>query len=611
VELVLAGPPGSGKSAVGRLIATRHGVPFVDLDDAIEAAAGRPISAIFEAEGEAGFRARERAAIEGLAPPRPPRGGGTTAGGGTAAGGAASGGATADGGHAPGRVTSIERVIAVGGGAVVDPRNRWLLFRGRRVVTLWATPGVLMRRLRGGPVRPLLAGRDPVAMLSDLLARRERWYAAGERVDATGPLRSVARRLEELLASPPSPGTSLLRADTMTGRLTIGDGDALPRLMEALASLGARRVAIVSEPAAWRLHGERLAAGLAAAGLDVVPLMVPGGEAAKTVAAYARLVRAMASARLERGDPVVAIGGGALGDAAGFAAATYLRGVPLVHVPTTLVAQIDSAIGGKTAIDIPEGKNLVGAFHQPRAVVEDVSILRTLPARQRRAALGEAIKYGALGDERLLDLLERDAGAIARGARQAFESGALAELVERCAWAKVEVVAADEREQAGRLVLNLGHSIGHAIEAAAGYRRILHGEAVAHGLRGALAVGLALGLTPPERAARIERLLAAAGLAQEPPGVDEAAVRAHLALDKKHAAGRLRWVLPTESGVVVRSDVPDEAVTAGIAAALRGTPVGGSGPGDRERAASASAWPEGPADAAAGAGAGSAPGAPR
>ena len=554
MELVLAGPPGSGKSAVGHLIATRLGASFVDLDAVIEETAGRPIAAIFETEGESGFRARERAAIEGLAPARPPQGGGATAGGGAG----------------PGRATPLERVIAVGGGAVVDPRNRWLLFRGRRVVTLWAPPGVLLRRLRGGPVRPLLAGRDPVAMLSDLLNRRERWYAAGEQVDATGPLRSVARRLEELLASPLSPGTSLLRADTVIGRLTIGDGDALPRLIEALASLGARRVALVSEPAAWRLHGERLAAGLAAAGLDVVPLMVPGGEAAKTVTAYARLVRAMAAARLERGDPVVAIGGGALGDAAGFAAATYLRGVPLVHVPTTLVAQIDSAIGGKTAIDIPEGKNLVGAFYQPRAVVADVSILDTLPARQRRAALGEAIKYGALGDERLLELLERDAGAIARGARQAFESGALAELVERCAWAKVEVVAADEREQAGRLVLNLGHSIGHAIEAAAGYRRILHGEAVAHGLRGALAVGVAMSVTPPERAARIERLLATAGLAQEPPGVGEPEVRAHLALDKKHAGGHLRWVLPTDSGVVVRSDVPEEAVSAGIAAALAG-----------------------------------------
>ena len=536
MDLVLIGPPGSGKSAVGRLVAARQGVPFLDLDDMIEAASGRPIPAIFEAEGEAGFRARERAAVHAL-------------------------GASADG--------ALARVVAVGGGCITDPRNRWDLFRGRRVMALWAPTDQLLRRLRGGPARPLLAGRDPGVLLGHLLDQRARWYAAAEPVDATGRLTSVAAQVEELLQSAAPQGTSLLRAETPVGRLTVGDADALPRLLEALALLDARRVAVVSEPVAWRLHGERLAAAVGGAGLDVVPLLAPRGESGKTVAAYRRLVRAMASARLERDDTVVAIGGGALGDAAGFAAATYLRGVPLIHVPTTLVAQIDSAIGGKTAIDIPEGKNLVGAFHQPRGIVADVSTLSTLPARQLRAALGEAIKYGALGDDRLLDLLEQEAGRLVRG-RRTFESGALAELVERCAWAKVEVVAADQREHAGRLALNLGHSIGHAIEAAAGYRRILHGEAVAHGLRGALAVGMAVGVTPPGRADRIERLLAAAGLAQQPPGVPEAAVREHLGRDKKHAAGRLRWVLPTGSGVVVRSDVPEEAVSAGIAAALAG-----------------------------------------
>ena len=549
MELVLIGPPGSGKTALGRKAAAHRGVPFVDIDDAIEEAAGRPVPAIFASEGEAGFRARERAAVLALG----------------------SGGA---GEPAEARLT---RIIAAGGGAVMDPRNRWRLFRGRRVVTLRAPVEVLLRRLRGGPVRPLLAGRDPALVLGELMLRRERWYGAGEALDATGSLRRVTARLNELLASESPGGTTLLRDETPIGRLTIGEADAARQVIDGLASLDARRAAVVSEPAAWRLHGERLAAALSAAGLDIVPLLMPRGEAAKTMAAWGGLLRSMAAARLERRDPLVAVGGGALGDAAGFAAATYLRGVPLVHVPTTLVAQIDSAIGGKTAIDIPEGKNLVGAFHQPRAIAVDVGMLATLPVRQRRAALGEAIKYAALGDERLLELLESDGPGIARGARTAFDSGAVAELVERCAWAKVEVVSADEREEAGRIVLNLGHSIGHAVEAAAGYRRILHGEAVAHGLRGALAVGAAVGVTPRDRADRIERLLATTGLAQEPPGVDAGAVLGHLARDKKHAGGRLRWVLPTGSGVVVRSDVPDAAVSAGIAAALggaRATPAG-------------------------------------
>ena len=582
MDAILIGPPGSGKSAAGRLVAARRGIPFVDLDDAIEAAAGRPIPAIFESEGEAGFRSRERAAVAAIvragereqmsaAGRRPTR---------------FETGAGRDGDRDGG---AINRIVAVGAGCIVDPGNRWRLFHAGRVLSLWAPPNVLLRRLRGAAARPLLTGRDPRLLLDGLLEQRARWYAAGEPVDASGRLISLAARIEERLSSTPPSGTSLLRAETPIGRVTIGDGDALPRLLEALAGLDARRIAVVSEPVAWRLHGERLASALSAAGLDVVTLLMPTGEAAKTVGAYARLVRSMAIARLERGDPIVAIGGGALGDVAGFAAATYLRGVPLIHVPTTLVAQIDSAIGGKTAIDIPEGKNLVGAFHQPRAVVADVATLATLPTRQRRAALGEAIKYAALGDEALFGLLEREAGSLARG-RRAFGSGAMAELVERCAWAKVEIVAADQREQAGRLVLNLGHSIGHAVEAAAGYRRILHGEAVAHGLRGALAVGMACGVTPPERAERIEGLLAAAGLAQEPPGVTEDAVRKHLSRDKKHAGGRLRWVLPTGSGVVVRSDVPEDAVWAGIGAALADR-RGSGGAASVDRAADAGGGP--------------------
>jgi 3-dehydroquinate synthase len=278
----------------------------------------------------------------------------------------------------------------------------------------------------------------------------------------------------------------------------------------------------------------------------------------------------------------VAVGGGALGDAAGFLAATWLRGVPVVHVPTTLVAQIDSSIGGKTAVDLPEGKNLVGAFHQPAAIVADVATLRTLPARQLRAALGEAVKMGALGDGRLLELLETDGRAIAAGAAAAFEGGAVAEVVERCAWAKVEVVVADERERGdagGRIALNLGHSFAHAIETTAAYRGILHGEAVAYGLRAAMRIGSELGVTPPARAERIESLLDDLGLGTRPLAARPEALVAALAVDKKTAGGRLRWVLPTESGIVVRSDVPDGLV----AAAAEGIVAGRSGAAPKAR----------------------------
>jgi 3-dehydroquinate synthase len=304
-------------------------------------------------------------------------------------------------------------------------------------------------------------------------------------------------------------------------------------------------------------------AGLEARGRSAVIVLLPQGEAAKRLSVIETAASELAGHHVGRGEPLVAIGGGALGDAAGFLAATYLRGIPIVHVPTSLVAQIDSSIGGKTAVDLPEGKNLVGAFHQPTDIVIDVALLATLPERHRRAALGEAVKMAALGDDRLFELLERRGDDIARGDQGSVERGELAELVERCAWAKVEIVAADEREQAGssgRITLNLGHSLGHAVEAAAGYEGLLHGEAVAYGLRAACRIGEAVGVTPPERTARIGALLDRLGLAREPLPYALDEVLRHLAVDKKHEAGRLRWVLPTGDGVEVRTDVPDGIV---------------------------------------------------
>jgi 3-dehydroquinate synthase len=250
--------------------------------------------------------------------------------------------------------------------------------------------------------------------------------------------------------------------------------------------------------------------------------------------------------------------------------------VPLIQVPTTLVGQIDSSIGGKTGVDLPEGKNLVGAFHPPIAVVVDIGLLRSLPERQRRAALGEAVKMAALGDEALFGLLEADGEAIARGDEAAFESGAAAELVERAAWAKIEVVDADEKEAVGadgRIRLNLGHSLGHAVEAAGGFGDLLHGEAVAYGLRGAVRLGEALDETPAALAARVEALLTRLGLATAPLPYPIDAVLAALATDKKHESGSLRWVLPTAAGPVVRSDVAADLVMRVAASLLDGSGV--------------------------------------
>ncbi len=531
MDVVLVGLPGSGKSVIGKRLAQRRGATFVDLDERIESATGRAIPEIFSDEGEPAFRAHERRAIAELGP--------------------------ADAG------SDVRRVIATGGGAVVDPRNRWALYRGRATVWLDGRPEVLAQRLRRSPnVRPLVSDRNPIGTIRDLAARRERFYAAAQ-VHQTG-VAEVHGVVDSVNASLPAAdavrtgGTSLLRASTPIGRIILGEGVLVEALAAELTAMRAPRAILISEPGAWQAVGEAAAAGLRERGWTVATLMLPQGEAAKQLSVIEMAAGELAELRAERSEPLVAIGGGALGDAVGFLAATWLRGVPFVQVPTTLVAQIDSAIGGKTGVDLAAGKNLVGAFHQPVAIIIDVAALRTLPERQIRAALAEAVKMAALGDERLFELLETHGTAIARGDSAAFESGAVAELVERAGWAKVEVVMADECERGttgGRIALNLGHSLGHAVEAAAGFGGLLHGEAVAYGLRAATRIGVEVGVTPRERADRIGQLLDVLGLARDLLPYSLETVLGHLATDKKHAGGRLRWVLPTSDGIVVRDDI--------------------------------------------------------
>ena len=506
MDVVLVGLPGSGKSAVGRRLAHRHDARFVDLDDAIEKAAGRTIPQIFAESGEPAFRALEREAVANLGPADPS--------------------------------PEIGLVVATGGGAVVDPRNRWALYRGRVPVWLDVRPEVLAQRLRRSPnVRPLIAGRDPMGTIRELARDRERFYSAAHRLNGVAELATIVERIDALAAARATGAadpTVLLRGRSLGGDLVIGEGILASVVSDALREEG------------W----------------SVDHVLLPKGEAAKRLTVVEDAAGELARLRVERGEPLVAVGGGALGDAAGFLAAAWLRGVPYVQVPTTLVAQIDSSIGGKTGVDLPAGKNLVGAFHPPAAIVADVAVLRSLPERERRAALGEAVKMAALGDERLFELLERDGNAVARGDAAAFDGGAVAELVERTAWAKVAVVEGDEKEGAAdrRITLNLGHSLGHAVEAAGGFRELLHGEAVAHGLRGAVRIGRALEVTPADRAERIERLLTELGLATGPLPYRLDTVLGALSADKKHAGGVLRWVLPTADGSVVRSDVPIELV---------------------------------------------------
>jgi 3-dehydroquinate synthase len=314
----------------------------------------------------------------------------------------------------------------------------------------------------------------------------------------------------------------------------IGPGE-IDRAGERLAGRIGAAFVVTDEHLARSGHLERLEASLRLAGIRAPSIVLPPGETSKSFAVLERLLDELIAAGADRGATVVALGGGVIGDLAGFAAAVLLRGVAHVQVPTTLLAQVDAAIGGKTGINLAAGKNLVGAFHQPLAVVCDVATLATLPPRIRTEGLGEVVKYGLIADPHVLDLLDDDPTVTAPGlARQ---------LVERSVRVKAEVVAADEREGGVRAHLNLGHTYGHAVETLTGYSEVLHGEGVAIGTVLALRLGARLGRTPDDVVARGERLLTAAGLPTRGPSLDREQVWQVMARDKKATRDGVRWVV--------------------------------------------------------------------
>jgi 3-dehydroquinate synthase len=268
-------------------------------------------------------------------------------------------------------------------------------------------------------------------------------------------------------------------------------------------------------------------------------LVLPPGEQEKTLARFGEAIAALAAMRANRDATIVALGGGVVGDLAGFAAACWMRGIAFLQLPTTLLAMVDSSVGGKTAVDLPEGKNLVGAFHQPAAVIADTDTLATLPPRELRAGLAEVVKYGAIGDPEFFAWIERHGGALL-----ARDPAAIGEAIERSCRHKAAIVARDETEQGERALLNFGHTFGHALETASGYGELLHGEAVAIGMLMAARLSAALGHAPPEDAERLARLLAHLELPLFPrSAIDPAQMLELMRLDKKSVSGQLRLIL--------------------------------------------------------------------
>lgn len=508
--IVLVGLMGSGKSAIGRRLAARLGLPFHDADAEIELAAGRTIADIFAQYGEPAFRDGERRVIRRLLEGGP-------------------------------------MVLATGGGAFMDPATRAVV--RERAVSLWlrCPLPVLARRVAGRTHRPLLNGTDPGVVLERLSKERNPIYAEADIVvDCADehPELTTTRVQDALLAWHP-PRRLPVRAGMGAYDVVVGDG-LLRRAGALLAPVLPRKHAvIVTDTHVAARHLAELRDGLHETGFATEAIIVPAGEGSKDFATLERVVDEMLAAGIERRTAVIALGGGVVGDLAGFAAAATLRGLPFVQAPTTLLAQVDSSVGGKTGINTPRGKNLVGAFHAPRMVIADTGTLATLPPRELRAGYAEIAKAGLIGDAALFAWCEAHGAAVVGGDREAQ-----AEAILRACAFKAVVVGDDEREErpsGGRALLNLGHTFGHAIEAEAGYGRVLHGEAVAVGLGLAFRLSARLGHCLPADAARVVAHVESVGLPAELGMLNLRFSAARLVevmrRDKKVRDGRLHFVL--------------------------------------------------------------------
>ena len=537
-SIVLVGIMGSGKTSVGKRLAAKLGLEFVDADAEIETAAGMTIAEIFARDGEAYFRDGERRVIARLLDER-------------------------------------QRVVATGGGAFMNELTRERI--ARKGISIWldAPLEVLLKRLRKRNNRPLLQNADPEGTMKKLMETRNPTYAQADFsiVSGDGPHDSVVVQV----------------LDVLDGKL-----DSLPRLTEArqgapqasvhvelagrdydifigrdlIAHAGDYISAIAPKSACFVVTDENVAPhylgllqnSLDSKGIRHAALTLPAGESTKSIENFSRVCNEVIGARMERGDILIALGGGVMGDLAGFAASSVRRGMRFVQIPTTLLSQVDSSVGGKTAINSPHGKNLIGAFYQPSLVLADTGALDTLPIREFRAGYAEVMKYGVIDDAEFFAWLEANwRGVHAHGPE-------LTEAIRKSCTSKAAVVARDETEQGDRALLNLGHTFGHALEALTHYdsSRLVHGEGVAIGIACAMRFSARLGHMNGQEASRVENHLRAAGLPSRirdivgwSEGTD--AILQAMYQDKKVKQGALTFILARGIGqsFIARGVEPD------------------------------------------------------
>ena len=515
----------TGKSRLGALVAERLEVPFEDTDHWIEARHRKTVQELFAELGEAAFREIEMEAIRHLSAESP-------------------------------------RVIALGGGSLIHPEALPLIRSAGILVGLWARPETICQRVGKKENRPLLAGLDPtsrLARINHLMSDREHLYAQADfQIESSDELgrEEIAERILDLL-EPWTSKVATVPLGTRSYPIFSGSGIAhhLPALCRSIG-LGGRPF-VVTDRNVLAARALEIEAWKREWGRELPVFAFEPGEEHKTLRDLEGLFTFLLERNADRKAFLVAFSGGVGGDMTGFAAACYLRGIDFVQVPTTLLAMVDSSVGGKTAVDHPLGKNMIGAFHQPRLVLADNSCLDTLPPREYVAGLAEVVKCAVIRDPDFFAWLEADTGAV-RGR----DASAVSRIVSTCCSIKASIVAGDEREEGVCALLNLGHTFGHALETLTGYGALLHGEAIALGMLCAGRLSRERGLWTEADEIRQRTLIRNLGLPDRIPSglsLDRQAAWDAMARDKKARSGRVRFVLPTAIGsATVVDDVPPE-----------------------------------------------------
>jgi shikimate kinase/3-dehydroquinate synthase len=537
---------GAGKTTIGRILARKLGMRFIDADCEIEARTGATIPWIFEIEGEPSFRRREAEVVRDL--------------------------------------TALQGIVlATGGGAILDAESRAYLKQRGTVIYLRANVNSILARTSHDKNRPLLQTADPRKRIEELAVQREPFYqeVADLIIDTGRPnVQSMVQTIMTHLArlecqaapncvthAKPSMSEQtniFLTVELGERSYPIAIGPDLLADFDLLARhVGGNKVAIVTNTTIAELYLAPLQHALTDRGKQVISIVLPDGEQYKNWSSLMQIFDALLEHKCDRKTTLVALGGGVIGDLTGYAAASYMRGVGFIQLPTTLLAQVDSSVGGKTGINHPMGKNMIGAFYQPRIVIADTSTLETLPARELAAGLAEVIKYGAIIDAEFFDWIEANIAKLV-----ARDKSALAYAIARSCEIKADIVRQDEREGGLRAILNFGHTFAHAIEAGLGYGSWLHGEAVGCGMVMAADLSARLGLIDAGVVLRIRNLVAAAGLPVTAPDLGMERWIELMEVDKKNEGGAIKFILLKALGSPNITSAPQEQLHATLAACV-------------------------------------------